>query len=384
MVDKEAILLMNWFTKQTKAGKCAGRNPYCPAQIKGQQMKYLLLNIGVLFLLGLSVLGCGQSLQSMSPIQPVHNIVDAQMELDNNPSADAVVPAVPAAKLANPIIEKHGLQTVGFRLVKKKDANAKALTYVFASPEYAYAVEEWNNFLTDWIEVQPEIELPTADEDRKEVDVVFLADLPETFDIQARQPFLTKTIDGITVSICYWRRTDLDRKYNRGNAFSPFYETEALRQGDKTDVFYVKITNNRNEHIIFDVKKCEMTDQGDNFYPGMDIDDLEERFTYMSRASGLYVKNGLEKAREILLEKRMPIVERQVGAHRVGVRPGESAEGFVPFRQVKLNAMDLSVILRIEKAPPPDGAQRYQTIEFSFPFTHSRGIRVAQPSPQRY
>ncbi len=384
MVDKEAILLMNWFTKQTKAGECAGRNPYRPAQIKGQQMKYLLLNIGVLFLLGLSVLGCGQSLQSMSPIQPVHNIVDAQMELDNNSSADVVVPAVPAAKLANPIIEKHGLQTVGFRLVKKKDANAKALTYVFASPEYAYAVEEWNNFLTDWIEVQPEIELPTADEDRKEVDVVFLADFPETFDIQARQPFLTKTIDGITVSICYWRRTDLDRKYNRGNAFSPFYETEALRQGDKTDVFYVKITNNRNEHVIFDVKKCEMTDQGDNFYPGMDIDDLEERFTYMSRASGLYVKKGLEKAREILLEKRMPIVERQVGAHRVGVRPGESAEGFVPFRQVKLNAVDLSVILRIEKAPPPDGAQRYQTIEFRFPFTHSRGIRVAQPSPQRY
>lgn len=384
MVDKEAILLMNWFTKQTKADECAGRHPYHTAQIKGQQMKYLLLNIGVLFLLGLSVLGCGQSLQSMSPIQPVHNIVDAQMELDNNPSANVVVPAVPAAKLANPIIDKHGLQTVGFRLVKKKDANAKALTYVFASPEYAYAVEEWNNFLTDWIEVQPQIELPTADEDRKEVDVVFLADFPETFTIQARQPFLTKTIDGITVSICYWRRTDLDRKYNRGNAFSPFYETEALRQGDKTDVFYVKITNNRDEHVIFDVKKSEMTDQGDNFYPGMDIDDLEERFTYMSRASGLYVKNGLEKAREILLEKRMPIVERQVGAHRVGVRPDESAEGFVPFRQVKLNAVDLSVILRIEKAPPPDGAQRYQTIEFRFPFTHSRGIRVAQPSPQRY
>ncbi|MCY4404556.1 MAG: hypothetical protein OXD54_18475 [Candidatus Poribacteria bacterium] len=347
-------------------------------------MKYIQLNIGMLFLLGLSVLGCGQSLQSLSPIQPVKNIVDAQMELDTNPSAEVVVPAIPASPLANPIIEKHGLQTVGFRLVEKKDANAKALTYVFASPEYAYTVEDWNNFLKDWIEVQPQIELPTADEDRKEVDVVFLADLPKTFDIQARQPFLTKTIDGITVSICYWRRTDLDRKYNRGNAFSPFYETEALRQGDKTDVYYVKITNNRNEHIIFNVKKCEVTDQGDNFYPSLDYDDLVERFTYMSRASGLYVTNGLAKAREILLEKRMPIVERHVGAHRIGVKPGESAEGFVPFRQVKLNALELSVVLRIEKAPPPGGAQRYQTIEFQFPFTHSRGIRVAQPSPQRY
>lgn len=384
MIDKEAILFMNWFIKQIKACKYAGRNPYCSIQSKGQQMKHILLNIGMLLLLGLSVLGCGQSLQSLSPIQPVHNIVDAQMELDNNPSAEVVVPAVPAAQLANPILEKHGLQTVGFRLVKKKDANAKALTYIFSSPEYAYKVETWKDFLKDWIEVQPQIELPTEDEDRKEVDVVFIADFPEAFNIQARQPFLTKTIDGITVSICYWRRTDLDRKYNRGNAFSPFYETEALRQGDKTDVYYVKITNNRNEHIIFDVKKCEVTDQGDNFYPSMDYDDLVERFTYMSRATGLYVTNGLAKAREILLEKRMPIVEKQVGAHRRGVKPGESAEGFVPFRQVKLNALDLSVILRIEKAPPPEGAQRYQTIEFQFPFTHSRGIRVAQPSPQRY
>ena len=52
------------------------------------------------------------------------------------------------------------------------------------------------------------------------------------------------TKDNITVQIVYWRRADLDRKYNRGNAFSPFYETEALHQGDKTDVFYVKVTNN--------------------------------------------------------------------------------------------------------------------------------------------
>ena len=52
-------------------------------------------------------------------------------------------------------------------------------------------------------------------------------------------------------------------------------------------------------------------------------------------SSGLYITNGLENARKILLEKRLPIVERQVGAHRVGVKPGESGEGFVPFTQVK-------------------------------------------------
>lgn len=376
---------MKWFLKQTKSCQNLRRNSSGSKRITRLPRTLFVLNIGMLFLLGFTILGCGgRSLQSMSPIQPVQNITDAQMEKENNPNSEVIVPAIPSAKLAQPIIDKHGLQTVGFRLVKIPDANAKALTYVFASPEYMYSPDDWNQFLTEWREVEPVIELPTEDENRKVVDVVFVSDLPEEFDIQARQPFLTKTLDNITVSICYWRRTDLDRKYNRGNAYSPFYETEALRQGDKTDVFYVKITNNRKEYILFDVKKCEIADQGENYYPGLDYEDLEERFVTMSRASGLYVKHGLEKARQILLEKRMPVVEKQVGYHRVGIKPGESVEGFVPFRQVKLNATDLLVILPIEKAPPPGGAQRYQTLEFNFPFTHSRSIRIAQPSPQRY
>ena len=119
-------------------------------------------------------------------------------------------------------------------------------------------------------------------------------------------------------------------------------------------------------------------------YHGIDLEDLRDRFTNMTRASGLYVTKGLKKAREILLEKRMPIVEKQVGKYRTGVKPGDSVEGFLPFTQTKLNALTLSVILPIEKAPPPEGAQRYQTIKFIFPFTHNRGIRVAQPAPQRY
>ena len=146
----------------------------------------------------------------------------------------------------------------------------------------------------------------------------------------------------------------------------------------------MKITNNRDHNIIFNVKKCTIVDQGENIYSGMDYDDLEERFTYMARATGLYVKNGLEIARRILIEKRMRIVEKQVGTRRTGVEPGKSAEGFVPFTQTKLNALELKVILPIEKAPPPGAAQRYQTIEFEFPFTHDRGIRNSQPSPQRY
>lgn len=379
---------MKWFNRQTKscenAPRYMGRSSCRSGRIKVQQGNLTLLNLGMLFLLGFVVSGCGQSLASLAPIQPVHNIADVLMEKTNNPSAEVVIPAIPSEDLAKPVLDKHGLQTVGFRLVKANEANTKALTYIFAFPEYAYSIDDWNNFLTDWAEVQPQIELPKENEDRKDVDVVLVSDHPQAFETQARQNILTKTQDGITVSICYWRRADLDRKYNRGNAFSPFYETEALKQGDKTDVFYVQITNNRTEHILFDVKKCTVVDQGENVYQGLDYDDLRVRFSYMSRASGLYVTNGLEKAREILLEKRMPSVERKVGAHPVGVEPGKSVEGFVPFTQVKRNAVELTVILPIEKAPPSKGAQRYQTVEFKFPFTHDRGIRVSQPAPQRY
>lgn len=346
--------------------------------------KSTALSIGLLFALALGVTGCGTALGNLSPIQPVHNIAVALEEQSVNPNEEVVVPAVPSEVLAKPVLDKYGMRTVGFRIGKARNANMEALTYIVAFDEYAHAEDQWSEFLNEWPDTQTQIEVGTGEEDRKIVDVIMMSDHPKLFDVQSRQPILTKTVDGITVSIAYWRRPDLDRKYNRGNAFSPFYETEALHQGDKTDVFYVMITNNRSENIIFDVKKCKIIDQGDNIYNGMDYDDLKERFTYMARATGLYVTNGLETARRILIEKRMQIVEKQVGTRRTGVQPGESAEGFLPFTQTKLNALELKVILPIEKAPPPGAAQRYQTIEFEFPFTHDRGIRVAQPSPKRY
>ena len=345
--------------------------------------KFTALNLALLFAVAFSVAGCGTSLYNLSPIQPVHNIADALAEQTANPSGEVIVPAVPAESLAKPVLDKYGMETVGFRVGKGRNVNMEAITYIFAFDEYAHANDQWSNFLDEWTETQTIIETGSG-EDRKVVDVVMMSEDPKLFDVQARQPILTKTRDGITISIAYWRRADLDRKYNRGNAFSPFYETEALHQGDKTDVFYVKITNNRDQNIIFNVKKCRIVDQGENIYNGMDYDDLEERFTYMARATGLYVKNGLEIARRILIEKRMRIVEKQVGTRRTGVEPGKSAEGFVPFTQTKLNALELKVILPIEKAPPPGAAQRYQTIEFEFPFTHDRGIRNSQPSPKRY
>jgi hypothetical protein len=205
---------------------------------------------------------------------------------------------------------------------------------------------------------------------------------PRQFKVTAKQPILSMTQNDVTVSICYWRRADLDYKYNRGNAYSPFYETEGLHQGEKTDVFYVKITNNADTPVIYRVKgtpqtPAEIIDQGDNRYGAKDYKDLENRLLYMSRARGLYVKNGLAKAREILLEKQIGHVEK-------GILPGESREGFVPFARVKGNAETLDVIIPVELAPPLNTAARYKRLTFKFPFKHTLGIRNAQPSPKRH
>ncbi len=383
---------MKWFNHQTescqRALRCTHRTHRTQYRIKYMQswrQITQLFNVGMLFLLVWVISGCGQSLKNLSPIQPIKNVADAEMRLANDPSANVVVPTNPEKELSEPIFNKHGLQKVGLKIADADIPNTDALTYVLAFDDYGYTLENWNRFLTEWAEVEPEIELPKADQDSKIVDVILVSNYPEAFEIPAKQSILTKTLDDITVSICYWRRSDLDYKYNRGNAYSPFYENAAAgKQGENTDVFYVKITNNRQQHIIIDVKKCRIIDQGDSVYAGLYYKDLEDRFVSNKRVSGLYVTNGLQLAREILLEKRMPVVEKQVGTHRVGINAGESAEGFVPFIQVKPNATELTIILEIEKAPPPEGAQRYQTINFKFPFTHDRGIRVAQPAPQRY
>ena len=193
---------------------------------------------------------------------------------------------------------------------------------------------------------------------------------------------LTMTKDNVKVQIVYWRRADLDRKYNRGNAYSPFYETEALHQGDKTDVFYVKITNNAATPVVYRIKgtrqvPCEMVDQGENRYGSLDYDALKERLTYMSRAAGIYVTNGLRKAREILIETQLPNTEK-------GIQPGESIEGFLPFYQMKHNAETLVVIIPLEIKPPEGTATRYKRLVYEFPFVHHKGIRLAQPAPHRY
>ena len=213
-------------------------------------------------------------------------------------------------------------------------------------------------------------------------DVVLVGVNPEAFKIRATGKILSITKDDVTVQIAYWRRADLDRKYNRGNAYSPFYETEALHQGDKTDVFYVKITNNAATSVVYRIRgtrqvPCEIVDQGENRYGSLDYNFLKERLTYMSRAAGIYVKNGLKTAREILVETQIPDTEK-------GILPGKSVEGFLPFYQMKHNAETLNVIIPLELKPPEGTATRYKRLVFTFPFVHHKGIRLAQPAPHRY
>ncbi len=379
---------MKWFNKEKKFRITPSRHVgwhACESQQTWRKLHSLtLLNLAGLLLLGLIVIGCGTPIAKLSPVQPVQNIAEALAEKSEKPSAEVVIPAIPSEDILKGLLEKHGMRTVGFRIRKADEANTNRLTYLFAFDEYAHDVERWNNFLKEWPETRTQIELASGANKRRIVDVILVSDEPELFGLYSRQPTLTKTADGITLSISYWRRADLDWKYNRGNMASPFYEAATMRQGDKTDVFYVKITNNRTENILFDVKQCQMIDQTEGIYYGLNLEDLRERLAYTFHVTGLHRKNGLEKAREILLEKRMPILEKRVGNPQTGVAPGESIEGFVPFRQTNLNAVTLNVVLPIEKAPPPGGATRYQTLEFEFPYTHDRGIRSAQPGPKRY
>ena len=70
--------------------------------------------------------------------------------------------------------------------------------------------------------------------------------------------------------------------------------------------------------------------------PALSYADLEQRLRYMKKVGGMYVKNGLQIARQILLELQIPDDE---------IQPGESAEGFLPFQELKLNTRELEVII---------------------------------------
>ena len=76
----------------------------------------------------------------------MNNIAAAETEIAANPNTTVKIPAIPAGELAKPVLDKHGLQTVGVRLIKAKEANTNALTYMLVFPEYAYSIDKWHTF----------------------------------------------------------------------------------------------------------------------------------------------------------------------------------------------------------------------------------------------
>jgi len=194
-----------------------------------------------------------------------------------------------------------------------------------------------------------------------------------TIDRESSPPEMTMKKENITVTISYWRRYDLNRKYNRDSMTSPFYFEEAWHQGDKVDVFEVTIKNDRTAPILFDVTECLVIDQGENEYYALTYDDNRKRLEY-KKGHDITIENGLKRAKQILLETNVADEE---------IEPGETVKGFVPFRQVKSIAKDLIVRIQLETVPEKR-AERYKKVLFEFPFVHDLGIRVAQPATMRF
>lgn len=178
--------------------------------------------------------------------------------------------------------------------------------------------------------------------------------------------------EDVIITAQYWRRYDLDFQYNRGGMTSPFYYEEAWHQSEKTDVFWVTITNNRKRNIYFDVRKCHIRDNREDEYLGLSYEDNEKRLLYKAGRTK-DIDNGLKKSREILLEMKAPTGE---------IPPGVTIEGFLPFYQIKRGATSLTVIIPIELEPETQ-IGRFKTIEFQLPFKHAPEIRVAQPAVMR-
>jgi len=202
-----------------------------------------------------------------------------------------------------------------------------------------------------------------------------------TLNAEAKPSELSMTKDNITVTAAYWRRYDLNRNYNRDSMTSPFYYEEAWKQGEKVDVFYVTITNNRKAPILFDVNACKivgiMIDQrGIEYkseYNGLSYEENRKRLEY-KKGHDITIENGLKKAKEILLE--MSVADEEID-------PGEKVEGFIPFRQVLPNIEILDVQILIEEVPEK-AMERYKKVVFNFPFVHELAIGIAQPAAMRF
>ena len=201
------------------------------------------------------------------------------------------------------------------------------------------------------------------------------------------QPVLELTQEGVTVRVQYWRKADLDRKYNRGSMGSAFYYEPTWKQGERVTVFHVSIHNGLDKAIrtkpLSDINPAYMflyddlrlrKDMDPNFYIAMPEEDNKKRLM-SKKGMTIDLRNGLEAVSGELLENR--IVDLQIG-------PGETAEGWVPFFGIKYNIIKHLWLSVSVETPPDSDIGRYKRVEFVFPYTFSREIQSAQPATIRY
>jgi len=180
----------------------------------------------------------------------------------------------------------------------------------------------------------------------------------------------------IVVTAQAWRKYDLDKKFNRGNMTSPFYDEAAWHQGEKVDVYYITIDNQGETPVEFKLTSFRLIDNRKDEYPMLDYRALEKRLLH-KKGRTIDIDNGMKKAKEILLEMAAP---------RGIIKPKQKVEGYLPFYRLKSYPTSLTVVIPLHKAPDlknnPTG--RYKEYIFVFPFAHSPSIRTAQPATIRF
>lgn len=195
------------------------------------------------------------------------------------------------------------------------------------------------------------------------------------------EPTLELTKEGVTVRVQYWRKYELDRKFNRGTSTSAFLTEPTWKQGDTCEVFYVIIKNSRKaplsvklrDFFIEDNLKLREEMEG-NIFLAMSAEDNEKRLLY-KKGQNLSITNGLNEVKPLLLESHLPNGE---------IAPGATAEGYVPFYGFKWNATRIWLHIAVEAAPEESAIGRYKRIEFVFPYALDRSIYEAQPATIKY
>lgn len=195
------------------------------------------------------------------------------------------------------------------------------------------------------------------------------------------EPTIELTKDLVTVRVQFWRKYELDRKFNRGTSTSPFLTEPTWKQGDTCEVFFVTIKNGRKaplsvklrDFVIEDNLKLR-EDMDGNLFLALSADDNEKRILY-KKGQNIAITNGLNSIKPQLLETNMPNGE---------IAPGATAEGWVPFFGFKMNATRLMLRIGVDAAPEESAISRYKRIDFEFPLALDRSIYEAQPATLKY